>query len=73
MLAGQLVLDGREGGVRELVTAAALTTVGHGDATSLAAREAATLEDDDLEAAVDHLVRDAHAGDAATEDDDPGQ
>ena len=73
VLAGQAVLDGRDAGVGELVSARAGAVVDHRDAARLAARDAAALEDDDLEAALDQLVRGAHARDAAAEDDDPGQ
>ncbi len=73
VLAGQPMLDRRHARVRELVAAAALTAFGHRDASSLAAGQLATFENDDLEPALAELVRGAHACDAAAEDDDLGQ
>ena len=73
VLAGQPMLDRRDARVRELVAAPALTAFGHRDASSLAAGQLATFENDDLEAALAELVRGAHACDAAAENDDLGQ
>ena len=42
-----------------------------GDAAGLASRNIAALEHHDLEAALDQLVRGAHARHAAAENDDP--
>ena len=54
-----------------LVSAGAGAIVDHGNAAGLAAGTVAALEDHDLEAALDQLVRGAHAGDAAAQQDDP--
>ncbi len=70
VLARQVVLDGIEAAVGELVAAAALAVVAHRHAARLAAGEVAAFEHDHLEAALGQLVRGAHAADAAAEDDD---
>ena len=72
VLAGQAVLDRTHAG-GELMSAGVGAIVDHGNAASLAAGKVAALEDDDLEAALDQLVRGAHAGDAAAQDDDPSR
>jgi hypothetical protein len=71
MLAGQVVLDGCHAGVGELVPADAGAIVHHGNAASFAAGNIATLEDHNLETALDQFVRGTHAGDATSQQDDP--
>jgi hypothetical protein len=66
MFAGQPVLDGPEGAARELVSASVQAVIDDGNAAGLPSRQLATLEHDDLKAALDELVRGAHAGDAAS-------
>ena len=73
MLAGQVVLDGCRAGVGELVSAGAGAIVDHGNAARLAAGNIAALENHDLEAALDQLVRGTHAGDATAQHDDPSR
>src|SRR6185369_12560492 len=60
-------------GVGALVSARAGAVVDHRDAARLAAGNVAPLEHDHLEAALDQLVRRAHARHAAAENDDPGR
>ena len=71
MFAWQPVLDGPERAARKLMSACPVAVIDDGNAAGLSSRQAAALEHDDLEAALDELVGGAHAGDAAAQDDDP--
>ena len=71
MLAGHAMLDRTPGAIGELMSAGVLALVDDGNAAGLASRNIAALEHHDLEAALDQLVRGAHARDAAAENDDP--
>ncbi len=70
MLAGHEMVDRTCGARGELMSARVFVRVRHRDAAGLAARNVPAFEHNDLEAALDQLVRGAHAGDAAAEDDD---
>ena len=56
----------------ELMSAGAVV-MGHLDAAGLASRSISALENLDLKAALDQLVRGTHTRDAAAEDDDAGR
>ena len=69
VLAGQVVLDRSNSGVRNLMPAAAGAVVHDRNAARLAARDVAPFEDHDLEAALDEFLRGAHARHAAAQND----
>ena len=70
MLAGHPVLDRIPSAIGELMSAGVLA-LDDGNAAGLASRNIAALEHHDIEAALDQLVRDTHAGDTAAQDDNP--
>ena len=72
VLAGQVVLDRSNSGVRNLIPplAAGASSLDHWNAARLAARDVAPFEHHDLEAALDEFLRGAHARHAAAQNDD---
>ena len=73
VLARQVVLDRRHAVVGQHMAGAGRALVGNRDAARLAAGDVAAFEHRDLEPTLDELVRGAHAGDAAAQDDDASQ
>ena len=73
VLARELVLNGRHAPVGQHVSALAFALVAHRNAAGLAAGNVAALEDHNLEAALNELVRGTHATHAAAQDNDPSR
>ncbi len=69
VLAWQVMLDRVDAGIHQHVRGDAVAAGRHRNAARLAAGDVAPLEDDDLNAAFDELVRGAHPRNAATEHD----
>ena len=72
MLPGQPVPD-RTPVIGELMSAGVRALVDHRNAAGLASGNFAAFEHNDLEAALDQLVRGAHPGHAAAQNDDPSR